>query len=79
MVDDNIDDENPFSLDWLNEDVSEDAPSVIESMDGEDFLVSPLAKILLKIVDLQDTDYKEDISWEAKIIMPKDISEEAGE
>jgi hypothetical protein len=76
LVDRDIDDENPFSADWLNEETEKGHEALVEDEKGEGLIISPLAKIVIRMVEFDAEKMPEDITWEGKILLPKGTGDE---
>ena len=75
LVDPDILDGNPFSADWLKEDV-EEHPSLVEDESGESLIIEPLVKVVTRIVEFDTESIVDDISWHTQVVMPKGMEGE---
>jgi hypothetical protein len=70
LVDHGIDDENPFSEEWVGS-VVEGSPALVEDENGEPSIIGQLAVIVQRIAEFDMEQIPEDISWQSRIVLPK--------
>ena len=75
LVDPDIHDGNPFSLDWLNANM-EGTPALVEDEAGEKLIIEQLANIVRRIVDFDMNALPENISWQMQVVLPKGMDED---
>jgi len=75
LVDPDIyDGENPFSEDWLNEEVGK-SPLIVENGAGEGLIIEQLVKVVVRILEFDSEAMSSDICWESRILLPKGIND----
>ena len=76
LVDRDLDDANPFDMEWLNEETEKGHEALVEDSEGEGLIISPLAKVVIRMVEFDAESMPDDIAWEGKILLPKGMSGE---
>ena len=74
LVDPDIHDGNPFSINWLDAGV-EGPPALIEDESGEGLIIEQLVKVIVRIVEFDAGTMSEDISWQMQVAVPKGMEE----
>ena len=70
IVDPDVDDDNPFNSEWLNEETDENH-AIVEDAEGESLIVSPLADIVIRMAEFDTGSMPGNLMWESKILLPK--------
>jgi len=78
IVDPDVDDENPFNIEWLNEEIDENH-AIVEDAEGESLIISPLANIVVRMAEFDSASIPDNITWESKILLPKGFSDEGAD
>ena len=76
--DPDLDDSNPYNMDWLNEEIA-GTPAIVEDESGELIIIEKLLDVVRHIYEFT-TDHKksvaEDMSWVPQIALPKEMEDE---
>jgi hypothetical protein len=72
MVEKNINDQNPFNVEWLDGDIGE---GLVQDSEGEQQIISPLSDFVKHITEFNYDTIPDDIAWFPKIVLPKNTGE----
>jgi len=78
LVNPTILDDNRFDADWLNADV-EGCSALVESKEGEELLIEPLAKVINDIIEFDESAIPREIDWNMQVVLPEGIEDNENE
>ena len=76
VVDRELDDANPFDMEWLKSGTEKGHEALVEDSEGGGLIISPLAKVVIRMAEFGAESMPDDISWEGKILLPKGMGGE---
>jgi hypothetical protein len=63
-------------MEWLNQETENGHEALVEVNEGEGLIISPLAKVVIRMAEFDVESMPDDITWEGKILLPKGLDGE---